>query len=336
MQSNSISRNDSKTSTNGVVRRVRTFLDRLAGKHPFTAENAWDKLLGDDNVKQFSAGGAASLNTMHQYYNKLVSGDPHQHYLEYFRDQYLSSRKGARIGSFGCGNGHLERTFVSLGFPFSRLDGYELNPRLVESANEKMRDLGVDNVKYQTADLNKHIFPAHAFDIGVFFHSLHHVENLEHCLDQMHQAIKPDGLLLIVDYIGANRLQYSDNQLKIATNILRMLPDHYRRAANGDSIKTIATRQSLRDVIEEDPSEAIRSADIVPELEKRFDMIEYHSLGGSVLNHVFRGIANNFDEKSEKDVVLIRLLQDLEQWHERNGQVTPDFIFSVCAPKQLI
>ena len=50
-----------------------------------------------------------------------------------------------------------------------------------------------------------------------------------------------------------------------------------------------------------------------------------------MLNHVLEGIAQNFDEKNEQDKRLIRILQDLEEWLELNGYITPDFVFGVYA-----
>lgn len=299
-----------------------------------TAENAWDKLLGDDQVRQFSAGGAASLSTMHRYYNRLVHGNPDKHYLEYFRDKYLAHRDQPIIASFGAGNGHLERAFLDFQFNFSRIDGYELNPRLVESANAKMGERGVTNVRYHVADLNSHAFDPCTIDVGVFFHSLHHVNELEHFLDRVQHAIKDDGVLLLVDYIGPNRLQYTDHQLSIANNILLTIPNEYRQSADGKATKTVCVRQSEREVISDDPSEAIRSADIIPELKKRFDVLEFRSLGGTLLNHVLRGIAQNFDESDPDDVALLESLQGLEQWYERTGRVQPDFVFAVFTPKR--
>ncbi|WP_456281585.1 class I SAM-dependent methyltransferase [Cupriavidus sp. JZ107] len=316
------------------ARGIVSMLRRAFAKARNTAENAWDHLSEDVDIRRFTAGNAASLASMHAYYNRLVTGDPNLHFLQYFKDRYVTGRPDIRMASFGSGSGHLERSLIAnFGYECAAIDGYELNPKLVGVSNTKAAEMGATHLRYQVADLNALQIPAASYDVAIFFHSLHHVENLEHCLDTVRACLKPGGVLLIVDYVGPNRLQYSDDQLRYATTLLHLLPPRYRLSKDGTTTKHAASRQAVHEVIAEDPSEAVRSEDIVPALDQRFERVEFHSLGGSVLNHVFKGIATNFDESASEDLALIHLLQGMEEWLERNGQVGPDFVFAVYRPK---
>lgn len=320
--------------TASPIRSYFNVLRMAFAKARNTAENAWDHLAEDVDIRRFTAGNAASLGSMHAYYNRLVTGDPNLHFLQYFKDKYIARRPDIRVASFGSGSGHLERSLIAnFGYECAAIDGYELNPKLVEVSNAKAAEIGASHLRYRVADLNAIQVPLASYDVAIFFHSLHHVENLEQCLDCVRVALKPGGVLLIVDYVGPNRLQYSDEQLRYATTLLHLLPARYRLSADGTTTKKAASRQAAHQVIAEDPSEAVRSEDIVPALDQRFERVEFHSLGGSVLNHVFKGIATNFDESSSEDLTLIQLLQDMEEWLERNGQVGPDFVFAVYRPK---
>jgi SAM-dependent methyltransferase len=131
--------------------------------------------------------------------------------------------------SFGCGEGHLERTLLALGWRFESLKGLELNPALVAHAQAKVATLeGGDAVRYQVADLN-HLSLDHAsLDLGIFFHSLHHVERVEACLSEMSRALRSGGTLLVVDYFGGNRLQRTARLLAFCDLFLRRIPDQYR------------------------------------------------------------------------------------------------------------
>ncbi|USE79474.1 class I SAM-dependent methyltransferase [Cupriavidus gilardii] len=275
---------------------------------------------------------ASALQTMHAYYNRLATGSASQHYLSYFHQKYLAGKQDIEIGSFGSGGGHLERTLVEMGFQAKSIQGYELNPTLVQSANEKAAAMGATHLSYQVADLNAPKLAPRSIDLGIFFHSLHHVTNLEICLGVVAEAIKDDGYLLIVDFVGKNYQQWSDEQIQYATDFLRILPAKYRLSMDGKLVKTKPRRPSIKEVIAGDPSEAVRSEDILVTLEQYFERLEFKSLGGSILNHVFDGIANNFDETKEGDVRLIHLLQGLEEWLESEGYISPDFVFAVYRP----
>jgi 2-polyprenyl-3-methyl-5-hydroxy-6-metoxy-1,4-benzoquinol methylase len=309
---------------------LRGFLDRLfGGQLHRKASEAWNHLVDDGHVKRLGANNVGSLQAMHAYYNRRITGKDDYHFLHYFKEKYVGDNSGLRIASFGAGGGHLERTLFQMGwFPSASIDAFELNPRLVESANAKAAEIGAGQLKYFEADLNQGSFGEGKYDIGVFFHSLHHVENVEGCLAQVKKSLKDNGLLLIVDFVGPNRHQWTDQQASLSDSLLSLLPTRYR-VHGKKSIKVAIRRPSAKEVIASDPSEAVRSEDLLPVLKTEFEELELKSLGGSLLNHIFDGIADNFDESSPRDSRLIRVLQDMEQWYEENGFLSPDFVFGV-------
>jgi len=300
---------------------------------PRRADNAWDHLVEESNVIQVRANNATSLKLMHAYYNRLVTGREDYHYLRYFFDKYFSKRTGLLIGSFGSGGGHLERTLVEMNVPCEKIDGFELNPRLVASSNQKAEELGMSCLQYFEADLNSLNVSHNKYDIGIFFHSLHHVENTKSCLDEVRRALKDDGLLLVVDYVGPNRLQWTDSQLALADKLLHLIPQKYRIHKDLGTTKEKSIRNSIEEVIKQDPSEAVCSEQILSQLRAEFKEIEFKSLEGSVLNHVLNGITHNFNENVESDRNIIRILQNIEEWFEDNKYLPADFIFAVYAKK---
>lgn len=47
-------------------------------------------------------------------------------------------------------------------------------------------------------------------------------------------------------------------------------------------------------MIANDPSEAVRSADLLPMMEGRFEILERKNLGGTILMHLLYDIVQNF------------------------------------------
>ena len=83
-----------------------------------------------------------------------------------------------------------------------------------------------------------------------------------------------------------------------------------------------------------DPSEAIRSSEIVPQLAMYFDILEYRPYGGALLHMLLSGIAGNFDPNDPKDVALLEMLALLEETLETSGVIQPEFAVIVARPKR--
>jgi hypothetical protein len=76
---------------------------------------------------------------------------------------------------------------------------------------------------------------------------------------------------------------------------------------------------------ESDPSEAIRSAEIVPLLSRHFDVVEKNGWGGSLLHLLLEGIAGNFDERNPGSLAYLQGLFDLEDRLIAEGVLEDDF-----------
>ena len=91
---------------------------------------------------------------------------------------------------------------------------------------------------------------------------------------------------------------------------------------------TIPTQRS---VISVDPSEAIRSSEIVPVLKEYFEIVEYRPLGGSILQFLLADIAGNFrDAQGQR---LLEILFQLEDVLMACDDLPSDFAYIVAAPK---
>jgi SAM-dependent methyltransferase len=94
--------------------------------------------------------------------------------------------------------------------------------------------------------------------------------------------------------------------------------------------KTTPNLPTVRSVEAVDPSEAIRSAEIVPLLQRDFEIVDYKPLGGSILQFLLADIAGNFqDEGGER---LLEMLFSIEDVQMELGDLASDFAYIVATP----
>lgn len=96
-------------------------------------------------------------------------------------------------------------------------------------------------------------------------------------------------------------------------------------------LKVAPNLPTIRSVQAIDPSEAVRSADIVPLLHQYFDIIELKPLGGSILQFLLADIAGNFQDEAGEQ--LLNMLFAIEDTLIETGELQSDFAYIVAAPR---
>jgi len=111
--------------------------------------------------------------------------------------------------------------------------------------------------------------------------SLHHFSELEHIFEEVNQSLKPGGFLFVHEYVGPSRFQWTERQLEAINGMLKVLPRKYRRVVSDPSIlKEVENRPTVKMVKDVDASEAIRSEEILPLLNKHFRVVTVKPFGG--------------------------------------------------------
>lgn len=111
--------------------------------------------------------------------------------------------------SLGSGIGRVEKYLIQIGFTAS-FDAIELSPYSNQVAWQRdCRIMGYEG------DLNFIQLQPDSYDFILCHGVLHHLINLEHVLYQINTALKPDGIVLIYEYVGETRWQFTDTQLEI-------------------------------------------------------------------------------------------------------------------------
>lgn len=259
-----------------------------------------------------------------------ISSDPDVSYLEHFVKRHLEAPV-PRILSLGCGGGNLERALLDLGAA-EHIDAYDDSPASIELAQGLADAAGVGNrLTYAVGDSNTMALPANTYDAVVIKMALHHFESLEHVYEQVAKALKPGGFLMFNEFVGPTRFQWTDEQLEHMNRLLRGLPKRLRRRAPVVTIQ----RPLVADMIALDPSESVRSADILPLLEERFELVELRPYGGTVLHILLDHILPLLDPDSPEDCTVLRGLMAEERRLLDGGILPSDFAFVVARPRPL-
>jgi SAM-dependent methyltransferase len=239
--------------------------------------------------------------------------------------QRLAGRERPVALTLACGDMAGEYTFLKR-MGVAEIDAFDLS----EGQREKFRsnvDDGAVPVNYQIADVNNIELAPGRYDVVYLQHAYHHVERLEHVADQIRAALKPDGTLALIDYVGANFLQRTPRQRDLCAAIWRTMPERYRVRPSG----RVFAEMRIPDRATLSPYEAVRSEEIISVLDSRFDRPQSYFFGG-ILFPIFNGVAQNFTD-SETDQDFLRVMWDLDRWLLETGSIEPNFVKAIYTPR---
>lgn len=246
-------------------------------------------------------------------WNEKSTGNPDQGYEAYFCQKYLHQKNGLNLLSVGCGTGSKERNFAV--FPhFNIIEGIDFAEEQIKEARRIAGNENLNQIIYHTGDFINHSFTQDKYDIILFNSSLHHFDHIEQLLKKkVIPLLKPDGYLIIFEYVGPDRLQWRIEQLKFANQLLNELPDPYKKRYQSQSIKKKIYRPGWIRMILNDPSEAVASATILPAIHRYFKVIEEKKIGWDITHILFKDIAHNFlgaDSETKKLINYIFSKED--------------------------
>ncbi|MGQ9696728.1 MAG: class I SAM-dependent methyltransferase, partial [Armatimonadota bacterium] len=103
-----------------------------------------------------------------------------------------------------------------------------------------------------------------------------------------------------------------------------------RRSTGRPILKERIRRPDIAQLKISDPSEAVRSAEIIPLLGRYFEVVEVRPLGGSLLHFLLDDIAGNFDPNLRQDSALLEMLFAVEDALIDAGVLGHDFAVLIC------
>lgn len=283
----------------------------------------WDKFVGThlNNPVHWEANMVTQ-----QAQWKYISGDPLKNPIHWFLEKY---KPFGAMASICCGSGLLERDIAAnyLQHKDAQIVGYDISPGSVEVAMERAQ--GLRGIAYEVCDVNTAVWHEGYLDAAFAHGALHHVQNLDHCLGQLGKALKPKGLLFVNDYVGPQRFQWTDVQLRLAKQALEMVPQQFRvEGAQPKRCDPVALEAM-------DPSEAVRSHHIMEHIRAHFRIEVLRNRGGTLLAPIFGcGCIAPSAFESAEGMRVIQALCDFERDLIDREIISADHVVVIARPRK--
>jgi SAM-dependent methyltransferase len=262
---------------------------------------------------------------------KLISGGPAVHWLPWFIDYYLRGTVHfERSLSLCCGDGAHEIALFQTK-KVQKVSGFDISAGAIASAIGKFQNAKVPSERYhfEVADANE-LTVRDDFDLILSSGALHHVQNLEGLLEAVAGALMPRGYFVVVEYVGPNRFQWTDQQLSVINGILRQLDLQYLK----NNIRLPLRRPRLEEFMAVDPSEAIRAEEILPLLARYFTVEYLKHFNGTIAHPLYPLLNPELTNAGAKDFdTIIRSILYFEDVLISYNVLTSDFAFAICRRK---
>ncbi|HUP60069.1 MAG TPA: methyltransferase [Thermoanaerobaculia bacterium] len=253
------------------------------------------------------------------YANQLVSGAPDAWPMDWLIS-ILNGRRFRRALSIGCGSGALERDLIARNL-CDTIDAFDASPVSIDTARRLANEAGIGHrIHYSVRDFNNPHLPRRAYDLIAFHQSLHHVAKMERLLREILRALNPNGLLYLDEYVGPSRFDWNDT---LIAPHRAWFNEHVPQDArlNDPMPYPIAT---------DDPSEALRSDEIVRQISRGFRILQRRDYGGTLLSVIYPMV--------KWDLAPASLVPDLLEAEEAMiASGAPSYYtVIVAAPKRLV
>ena len=222
--------------------------------------------------------------------NRRISGDPNRWPLEEFA-RVVGHRRFQNALSLGSGTGNLERAVRRMDL-CERVTGIDFSPESVDVARNRAREEGFTGIEYEIGDLNNLSLPRRTYDVVFIHQALHHVASIEKLLGRVTRALTRDGYLFLEEWTGPSNNEWTPDELAHAAELYEQAPREWRQY---DFLKA--------PIVIGDPSEAVRSSEILPAVRLFFDLVE-RPYGG----HLVSILLCQMHRTAEKDPRFERFL----------------------------
>ena len=261
-------------------------------------------------------------------WNKLITGNEEIDYEDFLMKEIFAGKSNLRLLSLGSGVCSHELKFAS--YPnFSEIICVDIAQNRLDEAKETALKNNLHTIHFICSDIQQYIeHKKDCFDIVLFHSSLHHCRHVNYLIGhQISGILKDGGKLIINEYVGKNRLQYSRGQIKAINQALQLIPSRYKKIYGTNITKKKFHGLGLLRMIIADPSECVESENILPSIHRSFKTVIEKPYGGNILMGVLKNIAHHFVTLDrEKTQVLDDLFSSEDDYLKHNPS---DFIMGV-------
>ncbi len=199
---------------------------------------------------------------------------------------------------------------------------------------KKFGSKGNSKIKYHYGDLNFIELKENKYDLIIAKSILHHIINLEHLLFQANKALTEAGRLVVFEYIGENKQQWSKAKCDFLTSSLR------KRFDDIEFVLPIKPAP-LTNLV---PFESIRSSDILDVIKNIFPdknrLMEetWNFFRFTFENHLFHcGGNTKIDYKKKSEIIeYIEYLDSVHRKTKNNNMFIPTMLYGIYAKNMYI
>lgn len=274
---------------------------------------------------------------INRHHQKMASGGRHfDSWVNFSVQHFLGDNCPVdRVLSIGSGDGTLERHLASLNTAKS-IEGIDIAPKRIEIAESEASNAGfADIISYSICNVETNPFPNSDYDAIYFNSSLHHMSDLDGILGKCKAALKANAYLFVNEYIGPDRMAFSEREKEVMQAVFKMIPPKFRVShADHDrgQVRELVYFPDPAEVERVDPSEAIHSQDIEAALRKHFTIEEFNDAGGTLMQYMLKDIAGNFKESDGASLEVLQLIFEIEKTLVSSGDLAPHFAMIIARP----
>jgi ubiquinone/menaquinone biosynthesis C-methylase UbiE len=262
------------------------------------------------------------------YIHPTISGVAEDNWLTWVAKKYFPQPVDRAL-SICCGDGCLERHALQLNIA-QYFDAFDASPGAIEIARREAKETGIAHrVRYVVADLNHCHLEPQSYEAAFSAMALHHIRELEHALEQILRSLKPGSLFILNEFVGPDQFQWTPTQVRLANEQLHRIPERYRKSLRTGALKNEVLQPTRAEMTAGDPTESIRSSEILSLVSQAFEIVQRVDYGGTIVNLVLEDIAGNFQWASE-DISILQMLFDAEKQLLREGLVPNDFTLIIA------
>ena len=206
---------DPASQTYSLPRHRAAVLTRAAGPDNLSIVAQFIPMLGEVEQKIidcFRSGGGLSYSEYPRFH-KLMAAQSGEVFDAALVDGILPMaeglsdrlRAGADVADIGCGSGHAINVMAQA-FPASRFTGIDFSEEGLAAGTAETRSLGLTNATFRQTDVAK-LDSVEAYDVITVFDAIHDQAQPAQVLHNIYRALRPGGVLLMVDIKASSQLE---------------------------------------------------------------------------------------------------------------------------------
>ena len=234
--------------------------------------------------------------------------------------------------SLCCGSGQHERRLAQVNIA-KHIVGMDISVGQLDRAKKEAEKSGYqDVIEYKQANIQESELQENMYDFVMVVAGLHHLINLPHVFKQIHRTLKPEGVLVITEYVGPDHMDYPEWERELYQRVLLTIDPSKRKRTSTCEILVRAGQQTREQAIARDPSEGVNSSKIMENLREYFDADVEIEMGNSLLRECLYDIVDNFSYDSDEDKIILDNLVALERSLRSNHLIENHHVFGVYKP----